>query len=62
MPANLVRSPDDACYILGVKNMALTIGDCHSVSPCLPHDTLNAFGLFYMVSMSGEVKYPTHGY
>ena len=28
---------------------------------CLSEDTLKAVGPFYMVSMPGEVKYPTQG-
>ena len=39
------------------KNLALNIRDC--VSLCLSDATLKAVGLFYLVSMPGEVKYPT---
>ena len=28
---------------------------------CISEETLKAGGLFYLVSMPGEVKYPTHG-
>ena len=37
---------------------------CQFPSPTLPESsgtTLNAVGSFYLVSMPGEVKYPTHG-
>ena len=30
-------------------------------SQCLSEDTLKAVGPFYLVSMPGEVKYPTQG-
>ena len=50
-----VRSPDWAHYL--VKNLALYITDC--VSLCLSDETLKAVGPFYVVSMPGEVKYPT---
>ena len=36
------------------KNLALNIRDC--VSLCLSDETLKAVGLFYLVSMPGEVK------
>ena len=39
------------------KNLALNIRDC--VSLCLSDETLKAIGPFYLVSVSGEVKYPT---
>ena len=39
--------------------MALYIRDCESL--CLSYETLKAVGPFYLVSMSGEVKYPTQG-
>ena len=38
---------------------ALYIRDC--VSLCLSDETLKAVGPFYLVSMPGEVKYPTQG-
>ena len=38
---------------------ALNIRDC--VSLCLSEETLKAVGPFYLVSMPGEVKYPTQG-
>ena len=44
--------------ILGVT-LALKIRDC--VSLCLLDETLKADGPFYLVSMPGEVKYPTQG-
>ena len=31
------------------------------ICQCLSEETLKAVGHFYMVSMPGEVKYPTHG-
>ena len=39
------------------KNLALYIRDCEYL--CLSDDTLKAVGPFYLVSMPGEVKYPT---
>ena len=44
-------------YLLACKNLALYIRDC--VSLCLSDETLKAVGPFYLVSMPGEVKYPT---
>ena len=41
------------------KNLALYIRDCESL--CLSDETLKAVGPFYLVSMPGEVKYPTQG-
>ena len=45
--------------IIRCKNLALYIRDCESL--CLSDETLKAVGPFYMVSMPGEVKYPTQG-
>ena len=45
--------------IIRCKNLALYIRDC--VSLCLSDKTLKAVGPFYLVSMPGEVKYPTQG-
>ena len=42
--------------LLGV-NLALYIRDC--VSLCLSDHALKAVGPFYLVTMSGEVNYPT---
>ena len=44
-------------HIIRCKNMALYIRDC--VSLCLSDETLKAVGPFYLVSMPGEVEYPT---
>ena len=44
-------------HVIRCKNLALNIRDC--VSLCLPEETLKAVGPFYLVSMPGEVKYPT---
>ena len=41
------------------KNLDLYIRDCESL--CLSDETVKAVGPFYLVSMSGEVKYPTQG-
>ena len=41
------------------KNLALYIRDCESL--CLSDETLKAVGPFCLVSMPGEVKYPTQG-
>ena len=41
------------------KNLALYIRDCASL--CLSDETLKAVGPFYLVSMPGELKYPTQG-
>ena len=53
------RSPFDPArtrhVIIRCNNLALDIKDC--VSLCLSEETLKAF---YLVSMPGEVKYPTH--
>ena len=43
--------------IIRCKNLALYIRYC--VSLCLSDETLKAVGLFYLVSMPGEVKDPT---
>ena len=45
--------------IIMCKHLALYIRDCESL--CLSDETLKAVGPFYLVSMSGEVKYPTQG-
>ena len=45
--------------IIRCKNLALYIRDCESL--CLSDETLKAVGPFYLVSMPGEVKYPTQG-
>ena len=39
--------------------MALYIRDCESL--CLSDETVKAVGPFYLVSIPGEVKYPTQG-
>ena len=54
-----VRFPDQACFIIRCKNLALNIRDCLSL--CLSEETLKAVGPFYLVSMPGEVKDPTQG-
>ena len=54
-----VRIPDQACFIIRCKNLALNIRDCLSL--CLLEETLKAVGPFYLVPMPGEVKYPTQG-
>ena len=41
------------------KNLALYIRDCESL--CLSDETLKSVGPFYLVSMPGEVIYPTQG-
>ena len=46
-------------HAIRCKNLALYIGDCVSLS--LSDETLKAVGHFYLVSMPGEVKYPTQG-
>ena len=45
--------------IIRCKNLALYIRDCESL--CLSDETEKAVGPFYLVSMPGEVKYPTQG-
>ena len=57
-PAARVCFPDRA-RIIRCKNLTLNIRDCESL--CLSDETLQAVGPFYLVSMPGEVKYPTHG-
>ena len=54
-----VRFPGKEARIIMCKNLALYIRDCESM--CLSDETLKAVGPFYMVSMPGEVKYPTRG-
>ena len=44
--------------ILGVKTWLSTLETVHL---CLSDETLKAVGPFYLVSMPGEVKYPTQG-
>ena len=46
-------------YYSRCKNLALYIRDCESL--CLSDETVKAVGPFYLVSMPGEVKYPTQG-
>ena len=46
-------------FIIRSKNLALNIRDCLYL--CLSEETLKAVGPFYLVSMPGEVKYPTQG-
>ena len=46
-------------YYSRCKNLALYIRDCESL--CLSDETVTAVGPFYLVSMPGEVKYPTQG-
>ena len=58
MPAIWVRSPDRACYILGVKTWHSTL---ETVSLCLSDETLKVVSPFYLVSMPGEVKDPAQG-
>ena len=53
-----VQSPSEA-RIIRCKNLALYIRDCESL--CLSDETVKAVGPFYLVSMPGEVKYPTQG-
>ena len=55
---SVVRFPDQACFIIGCKNLALNIRDCLSL--CLSEETLKAVGPFYLVSMPWVVKYPSH--
>ena len=46
-------------YYSRCKNLALYIRDCEYL--CLSDETVKAVGPFYLVSMPGEVKDPTHG-
>ena len=46
-------------YYSRCKNLALYIRDCEYL--CLSDETVKAVGPFYLVSMPGEVKYPTQG-
>ena len=56
-----VRSPAQTSNVMfKCKNLARYIRDC--VSVCLSDDTLKSVGLFYLVSMPGEVKNPHMGY
>ena len=56
-PPTRVRIPLGPGVIIRCKNLALYSSDC--VSLCLSDETLKAVGPFYLVSMLGEVKYPT---
>ena len=56
-PPFAVRS-DQACYFR-FKNLALNIRNSESL--CLSDETLKSVLPFYLVSMPGEVKYPTQG-
>ena len=51
--------PGKEARVIRCKNLALYIRDCESL--CLSDETLTAVGPFYLVSMPGEVKYPTQG-
>ena len=54
-----VQFPGWEAIIIRCKNLALYIRDCESL--CLSDETPKAVGHFYLVSMPGEVKYPTQG-
>ena len=54
-----VQFPDQEARIIRCKNLAAYIRDC--VSLCLSEEALKSVGPFYLVSMPGEVKYPTQG-
>ena len=58
-PPARVQYPTWEASIIRCKNLALYIGDCESL--CLSDETQKAVGPFYLVSMPGEVKYPTQG-
>ena len=46
-------------HVIRCKNLALNITDC--VFLCISDETLKPVSPFYLVSMPGEVKYPTQG-
>ena len=52
-----LRIPLGPGVIIMCKNLALYIRDC--VSVCLSDETLKAIGPYLLVSMPGEVNYPT---
>ena len=54
--SNLIRARRRE--LLGVKTWLSTL---EIVNLCLSDETLKAVGPFYLVSMSGEVKYPKQG-
>ena len=58
-PARVQFPGWEAIIIIRCKNLALYIRYCESL--CLSDETLKAVGPFYLVSMPGEVKYPTQG-
>ena len=60
MPAIWVLSPDRACYMLGVKTWLSTLEIVYLCVFQMIH-IVKAVGPFYLVSMPGEVKYPTKG-
>ena len=45
------------CHVIRCENLALNSRDCESL--CLSEETLKAVGPSYLVSIPGEVKYPT---
>ena len=55
----MVQFPDQDAIIIRCTYMALYIRDC--VYLCLSDETVIDAGPFYLVSMPGEVKYPTQG-
>ena len=58
-PAARVQFPGWKVRIIRCKNLAFYIRDCESL--CISDETLKTVGPFYLVSMPGEVKYPTQG-
>ena len=50
--------PGSSRELLGVKTWLSTL---EIVNLCLSDETVKAVGPFYLVSMPGEVKDPTHG-
>ena len=60
MPLVAVSIPGPGTWhVVRCKNLALYVRDC--VSLWLSDETLKAAGPFHLVSMPGEVKYPTQG-
>ena len=54
-----IQFPGWEAIIIRCKNLTLYIRDCES--RCLSDETLKAVCPFYLVSITGKVKYPTQG-
>ena len=57
--ARRVQFPGWEARIIRCKILPIYVRDCESL--CISDETLKAVGPLYLVSMPGEVKYPTQG-